>query len=42
MIGDKKSDKLAAIKSKLYFEYVKKNFFNQVKNIDEKKLNNYL
>lgn len=42
MIGDKKSDKLAAIKSKLYFEYVKKNFFNQVKNINEKKLNNYL
>ena len=33
MIGDKKSDKLAALKSKLYFEYVKKNFYNQVKKI---------
>ena len=37
MIGDKKSDKLAALKSKLYFEYVKKNFYNQVKKIAKKK-----
>ena len=33
MIGDRKSDKLAAQKSKLYFEYVKDNFYEQVKNI---------
>jgi len=37
MIGDKKSDKLAAYKSGLYFEYVKKNFYKQIKKIDEKK-----
>lgn len=37
MLGDKKSDKSAARKSGLYFEYVKKNFYLQVKNIDKKK-----
>ena len=42
MIGDKKSDKLAALKSGLYFEYAKKNFYRQVKKIDEKVSNNYL
>ena len=42
MIGDKKSDKLAGQKSGLYFEYVKGNFYRQVKSIDEKNLNNYL
>ena len=42
MIGDKKSDKLAALKSGLYFEYAKKNFYKQVKKIDEKVSNNYL
>ena len=42
MIGDKKSDKLAAQRSALYFEYVKRNFYRQVKNIDKKNFNNYL
>ena len=37
MLGDKKTDKLAAKKSKLYFENVKKNFYLQVKNIDKKR-----
>tara|TARA_B100000029_G_C17590328_1_gene962318 strand:- start:1469 stop:2017 length:549 start_codon:yes stop_codon:yes gene_type:complete len=37
MLGDKKSDRLAAKKSRLYFEYVKRNFYLQVKNINEKK-----
>ena len=41
MIGDKKSDKIAAKKSGLYFEYPKNNFFNQVKRIDKKITNNY-
>ena len=42
MIGDKKSDKLAALKSGLYFEYVSLDFYKQVKKIHEKKINNYL
>ena len=33
MIGDRKSDKSAAQKSKLYFEYVEVNFYKQVKKI---------
>ena len=33
MIGDKKSDKMCAKKSGLYFEFAKKNLFKQVKNI---------
>ena len=33
MIGDKLSDKLAANKSNLYFEYPKKNILNQIKEI---------
>ena len=37
MIGDQKSDELAARKSKLYYEYVKRNFYDQVKRI----VNNY-
>ena len=40
MLGDMKSDKMAAKKSNLYFEYVSKNFFKQVKKI-EIKINNY-
>ena len=34
MIGDRKSDSVAAKKSKLYFEYPKKNFYTQIKKID--------
>ena len=30
MIGDSKSDKLCAKKSKLYYEYAKNNFYNQI------------
>ena len=41
MIGDRKSDKIAAKKSNLYFEYVKNNFYNQVKSIENKIANNY-
>ena len=33
MVGDKKSDKLCAKKSDLYFEYAKKNFFYQIRDI---------
>ena len=40
MIGDRKSDKIAAKKSNLYFEYVKNNFYNQVKSIEKKITNN--
>ena len=36
MICDKKSDKLAAKKNKLYFEYATKNFYKQVVKIDKK------
>ena len=38
MIGDKKSDKLCAKKSGLYFEFAKKNFFNQIRNILKKNI----
>jgi hypothetical protein len=31
MIGDQQTDKLAAHKSKLYFEFPKKDFFRQIK-----------
>ena len=41
MLGDKKSDKIAAKKSKLFFEFVDKNFFDQVKKIDKKIINSY-
>ena len=41
MIGDKKSDKLAARKSNLYYEYVSSNLYLQVKKIDKKVSNNY-
>ena len=41
MIGDKITDKKAASKSNLYFEYVKHNFYKQVKRIDKKIINNY-
>ena len=37
MIGDHPSDKLAARRSNLYFEFVKNNFYKQVKKI----VNNY-
>jgi len=33
MIGDRKSDKMCAKKSGLYFEFAKKNLFYQIKNI---------
>ena len=33
MIGDKNSDQLCAKKSNLYFEFVKKNFLKQIKDI---------
>ena len=33
MIGDKNSDKLAALKSKIRFYYRKKNFFKQVRKV---------
>jgi len=36
MIGDKISDKICAAKSKLYFEFAKKNFYLQVKKIIKK------
>ena len=36
MLGDKKTDYLAAKKSNLYFEYVKSNFLKQVRKISEK------
>ena len=41
MIGDKKTDKLAARKSNLYYEYVSSNLYLQVKKIDKKVSNNY-
>ena len=41
MLGDSRSDELAAKKSKLYYEYVKNNFYNQVKKIERKIVNNY-
>ena len=34
MLGDKISDKLAANKSKIYFEYVKNNFYKQILKIE--------
>jgi len=36
MLGDKKSDKVAARKSDLYFEYVSKNFYKQIRKIEKK------
>ena len=36
MIGDSKSDMLAAKKSSLHFEYDKNNLLNQVRNICQK------
>ena len=36
MIGDRISDKKCAERSKLYFEYAKKNFYSQVKSIIKK------
>ena len=41
MIGDRKSDELAAKKSNLYYEYVKHNFYDQIKKIEGKIINNY-
>ena len=41
MLGDKRSDELAAKRSKLYFEYVKSNFYKQVIKIEKKIINNY-
>jgi len=42
MIGDRRSDKLCAEKSGLYFEYAEINFFYQIKNILESKLLNFI
>ena len=36
MIGDKISDKKAASKSKIYFEYVEKDLFKQLKKLNKK------
>ena len=36
MIGDKISDKICANKSKLYFEFAKKEFLSQIKRITKK------
>jgi len=36
MIGDSITDKLAAEKSRLYFEYPKKDIYSQIKNICNK------
>ena len=33
MIGDRLSDQICAKKSRLYFEFAKKNFYFQIKNI---------
>ena len=33
MIGDKDSDKIAAIKSKLFFEFAKRDFYAQIKKL---------
>ena len=41
MIGDRLTDKLAAKKSKLYFEYASRNFLYQVKKIVRKIPSNY-
>ena len=41
MLGDKKNDEIAAKKSDLYFEYVSRNFYNQVKKIEKKLSSNY-
>ena len=41
MLGDQKSDKMAAKKSHLYFEYVEKNFYKQTKRIEKKITNSY-
>ena len=37
MIGDRKSDEQCAKKSNLYYEYAKRNFYNQIQNILKKK-----
>jgi histidinol phosphatase-like enzyme len=36
MIGDKISDKIAAERSGIYFEYSKNNFYEQIKNFIKK------
>ena len=41
MLGDQQSDKIASESSNLYFEFVKKNFYKQIKNIERKIINNY-
>ena len=40
MLGDSKTDESAARKSNLYYEYVKNNFYSQVKKIEKKIANN--
>lgn len=39
MIGDRNSDKECAIKSNIYFQFPKKNFYFQIKDILKKKFN---
>ena len=41
MLGDRNSDEMAAKKSRLYYEYVKKDFYAQIKEIEKKIINNY-
>ena len=41
MLGDKKTDQQAAKKSRLYFEYVKNNFYLQIKKIEKKIISSY-
>ena len=41
MVGDKTTDKSAAKKSNLYFEYVGRNFYNQIRKIEKKLINSY-
>ena len=36
MIGDKKTDEKCALKSKIYYEYAKKNFYKQIQEILKK------
>ena len=36
MIGDQESDRIAAKKSNIFFQFVKKNIFLQVKNLVKK------
>ncbi len=41
MLGDRVTDKIAAKRSNLYFEYVKYKFYKQIRSIEKKITNNY-